>query len=173
MAEEDKKTANDMRVESDIARGVDPMSRNHDSLAQQAEDIKERDEHLPAKARPKPAPKQRAPRRARRATKQRPAGTSAASDPAVAKQAPKGMMTRTWIVLEENDDIPPTGLFVSHNGNPFLLTTGEPIHVPDNIIELLDQAVTSSPQVDPSNRRVVGYRDRSRFPYRRVAAPKA
>lgn len=78
---------------------------------------------------------------------------------------------RTWILLEENDDIPPTGLFIGHNGNGYLLVAGEPICVPNFVIEILDHAVTSMPQLDPSTKRVIGHRDRMRFPYRKVAAP--
>jgi hypothetical protein len=90
------------------------------------------------------------------------------------KRAAKGMtVDRTWIQLEENDDIPPTGLFLGHNGTGYLLKPGEPAEVPNHIIEILDHAVTTMPVTDPVNKRVIGHRDRMRFPYRRVAAPEA
>lgn len=95
--------------------------------------------------------------------------------PAPETKAAKGvsadLTARTWIQLEENDEIPPTGQFIGHNGNGYLLKPGEPAHVPNHIIEILDHAVTSSPVVDPVTKQVVGHRDRMRFPYRRVAAP--
>ena len=75
---------------------------------------------------------------------------------------------RVKIVLEENDDIPPTGLFLGLNGTGFLLRPGEEVAVPPGVIEILDNAVMSSPQVDPQTRQVVGWRQRMRYPYRRV-----
>jgi hypothetical protein len=89
--------------------------------------------------------------------------------------AAKGMTPeeRTWIILEENDEIPPTGQFIGHNGDGFLLKPGEAAHVPNKILEILDHAVTSTPVVDPTTKRVIGHRDKMRFPYRRVAAPEA
>jgi hypothetical protein len=99
------------------------------------------------------------------------------AQPPVAKKAAKGVAAdlteRTWILLEENDDIPPTGLFLGHNGNGYLLKPGEPVYAPNHILEILDHAVTSSPVVDPVTKQVIGHRDRMRFPYRRVAAPEA
>lgn len=88
-----------------------------------------------------------------------------------AKRAAKGMPRMTWIVLEENEDIPPTGLPISHNGNACIIRAGEPVQVPDHILNVLDTAVMSSPQIDPTTRQVLGYRERMRFPYRRVDAP--
>lgn len=83
----------------------------------------------------------------------------------------KGMPDRTWIILEENDDIPPTGLFVSHNGKPYLIRTGEPVQVPNFILGILDDAIMTVAITDPTSRRVVGHRERMRYSYRRVAAP--
>src|SRR5690348_2342401 len=90
------------------------------------------------------------------------------------KSQAKGMTPseRTWIVLEENDEIPPSGQFIGHNGTGYLLKPGEPAHVPNHIIEILDHAVTSMPVLDPTTKQVVGHRDKMRFPYRRVAAPE-
>jgi hypothetical protein len=72
------------------------------------------------------------------------------------------------IVLEENDEIPPTGLFVGLNGRGYLIRPGEPVEVPVGVKEILDHAVMSSPQVDPGTKQVVGYRERMRYPYRLV-----
>ena len=73
---------------------------------------------------------------------------------------------RVKIVVEENDDIPPTGLPIGLNGKAYIIRPGEEVLVPMGVKEVLDQAITSVPQVDPSTRQVVGYRDRLRYPYR-------
>jgi hypothetical protein len=99
-------------------------------------------------------------------------GEPALPEPKVTKKAAKGMPKRVWIILEENDDIPPTGLFVSHNGNPYLIRCGEPVQVPEFILDILDHAITTVSITDPTTRRVVGHRDRMRYSYRRVAAPE-
>lgn len=75
----------------------------------------------------------------------------------------------TRIILEENDDIPPTGLFVQHNGRPFVIRTGIEVDVPPEILNILNDAVASSPVKDPGTGQVVGYRDRMKYPYRRVS----
>lgn len=73
---------------------------------------------------------------------------------------------RVRIVLEENDNIPPTGQFISGNGRTFVLRPGEEADVPMTVINILNDAIQSVPQIDPSTRQVVAYRSRLRFPYR-------
>lgn len=85
-----------------------------------------------------------------------------------AKTPAQGMPKRVKILLEENDDIPPTGLPLGHNGTSYVIVPGEPVEVPEFLLDILDSAVMSGPQVDPQTRRVIGYRDRLRFPYRRL-----
>lgn len=82
-----------------------------------------------------------------------------------------GMPDRVWIVLDDNDDIPPTGLFVGHNGTGFILQTGVPMAVPEFILGILDDAVMDAPIINPSDQKVMGFRPRPRYSYRRVPAP--
>jgi hypothetical protein len=75
---------------------------------------------------------------------------------------------RVRIILEENDEIPPTGLFLGLNGKGFLIRPGEEVDVPMGVKEILDHAVMSAPQMDPATKQIVGYRERMRYPYRLV-----
>ena len=86
------------------------------------------------------------------------------------KKAAKGMPERVWIHLEENDDIPPTGLYLGHNGTGYLIKPGEPVSVPSFLLGILDAAVMTASITDPVTRQVIGHRERIRYPYRLVAA---
>jgi hypothetical protein len=77
---------------------------------------------------------------------------------------------RTRIVLEDNDQIGPSGQFFGADGKGYMLRPGEEADVPDSILNILDTAVGSVPVTD-SSQTVIGYRDRLRFPYR-VIAPR-
>jgi hypothetical protein len=72
------------------------------------------------------------------------------------------------IMLEENEEIPPTGLFIGVNGRSYLLQPGSKVAVPQGIIDVLDNAIMSTPKIDPATKRVVGYKERLRYPYRRM-----
>jgi hypothetical protein len=80
--------------------------------------------------------------------------------------APGERMVR--IVLEENDNIPPTGQFISLNGRTWMLRPGEEADVPYGVVNILNDAVQETPQIDQATKQVVGYRKRLRFPYRVV-----
>jgi len=82
----------------------------------------------------------------------------------VAAAAP-AVERRTRIVLEDNEQIPPTGQFIGADGKGFMIRPGEPVDVPDSVLNVLDTAVASTPITD-ANGTVLGYRDRLRFPYR-------
>jgi hypothetical protein len=75
---------------------------------------------------------------------------------------------RMTIVVEENDNIPPTGIFIGVNGRSFLIRPGENVDVPIEVVEALNDAVESTPKTDAQG-NVVDYRNRLRFPYRIVS----
>lgn len=79
-----------------------------------------------------------------------------------------GMPKTVRIILEENDEIPPTGLPIGHNGKVFVIRPGEEVDVPPSLLEILDQAVMAVPQIDPQTKQIVGYRDKMRYSYRVV-----
>ena len=83
------------------------------------------------------------------------------------KDKPQGV-DYVKIFVEENDDIPPTGLFLSHNGDAFMLMAGVDVMVPPKILEILDHAVMQTAIINPVTRQVDGWRTRARFPYRIV-----
>lgn len=90
-----------------------------------------------------------------------------APQPRAAAPAPKPMK-RIRIILEDNEAIPPTGLFISPNGRPYLLMPSVEADVPIEVINVLNDAVTSVGIVDTMTQRVVGFRNRLRFPYQVV-----
>jgi|SRR6056297_1145906 len=92
----------------------------------------------------------------------------AAKKPAAKKRTTKPKSDRVEILLEENDDIPPTGLFLGLNGRGFMLRPGEKASVPIGIVEILENAVTSTAVLDPATKQVIGYRDRLKYPFRKL-----
>jgi len=85
-----------------------------------------------------------------------------------APRKPARPKNTTRIILEENDDIPPTGLFVSLNGRAYLIKPGEEVDLPNPVLEILENAVMSTPRVDPQTQQVIGYKNRMRYPFRYV-----
>lgn len=79
---------------------------------------------------------------------------------------------RIKIILEENDNIPPTGQFFGVQGKGYILRPGEVADVPMSIIGILNTAVQSVPILD-QGQRVTGYRDKLRFPYRVMSDMRA
>lgn len=89
--------------------------------------------------------------------------------PEAPKAAAPYMGPRVRIVLEDNDNVPPTGQFFGHNGRGFILRSGEEADVPPELINILNDAVWEAPIVDEGTRQIIGYRKRLRFPYRIIA----
>jgi hypothetical protein len=77
------------------------------------------------------------------------------------------------IRLEENENIPPTGQFISHNGRTFMLRPGDDVEVPECVLGILNDAVQDVPQIDQFTKQVIGYRKKLRFPYTVVQAQAA
>jgi hypothetical protein len=157
-----------------VTGGGDPRSQALESPDEAQREVEVADTLRGSRKQRAEAKKKLAARRKPSAPRRTAARRAPAPKAAAKSEAPKvaSESKRSWVILDDNDDIPPTGLFVSHNGNPYLLTTGEPIHVPDHILEILDNAVTSAPITDERTKRVVGTRERPRYSYRRVAAPR-
>lgn len=88
----------------------------------------------------------------------------AAAEPAPAPEAVTKNTIR--ILLEESNDIPPSGLFLQHNGRPYMLKPGMEVDIPLFLKEILDHAIITVPQVDPITRQVVGWRSRQKYAYR-------
>lgn len=99
-------------------------------------------------------------------------GELLASDDEVAALKPRKKATvgeeTVTIVLEENENIPPTGQFISLNGRTWMLRPGEAVEVPTALVSVLENAVMDVPQIDPVSKQIIGYRKRLRFPYRVV-----
>ena len=95
------------------------------------------------------------------------------SDPGIEPPA-LAKAKRVRIQLEDNPNISPSGQFFQvggsdEDGNRFLhsylLKPNVPADVPEDLIEVLNNALGSVPILD-EQQSVVGYRDILRFPYR-------
>lgn len=73
-------------------------------------------------------------------------------------------VTRTRIILAKNDEVPPSGLFIGHNGVGYKLLPGKEADVPDFLLDILDNAVVKKPVVG-DNGRITGFEDSPRYPY--------
>jgi hypothetical protein len=93
----------------------------------------------------------------------------AAARPAVVFTLPR----RVRIMLEENDNIPPTGQFFGVNGRTYMLRPGVPVDVPPELVDVLDHAIESVPVLESGTKRVIGHRSKHRYPYRRMGAGDA
>lgn len=87
---------------------------------------------------------------------------------APARVLPNVISDRVKIILEEDDNIPPTGLYVGVNGMGYMLRPGVELNIPRSVLEVLNNAVMSTPVIDPVSRRTVAYRSKRRYSYRMV-----
>ena len=95
---------------------------------------------------------------------EKPAPKKAAAKKPVNKKAG---IKRVEIILQKNSDVPPSGLFLGHNGVGYQLKPGKKANVPEFLLDILDNAVVKIPVMD-DNGRVKGYEDSLRFPYQVV-----
>ena len=98
-------------------------------------------------------------------------GSNIPAEPAQRRGRPKaaiGLPSRVKIILEENDNIPPTGLYVGLNGVGYLIRPGREVEVPMGVVDILDHAIETRAVVDPDTNKQVGWRDRQKFPYRKI-----
>lgn len=70
------------------------------------------------------------------------------------------------VMFDDVEEAVGGNIFVSINGEAFLIKTGIEVDVPDFLLDHLDNSVTGEPIVDQRTRRVAGYRNVTRFPYR-------
>jgi hypothetical protein len=68
------------------------------------------------------------------------------------------------IKLAHSRDIPPSGLYLGHNGKGYLLKPGVEADVPDFLLDVLDNAVMKTP-VTGANGQVESWEDQPRFMY--------
>lgn len=85
---------------------------------------------------------------------------------AILRKSPK-----VRIVIEENEGIPPGGQFISINGFAYNIIPGEEVDVPEQLLDVLDNARVSRP-IRNKHLQIVGYRQASRVPYRIVRKSK-
>ena len=69
------------------------------------------------------------------------------------------------IILDESDSIPPTGQFFGDNGVGYVLVPGQEALVPPGIVEILNNAITAVPLIDPSTLQVIDYKKKRMYPY--------
>lgn len=70
------------------------------------------------------------------------------------------------IRLHDTDEIPPTrGLYIGYNERSFMLHTGVEVWVPEGVVGILDDAVTSTPVLDPLTKKVMRHRPKHRFAF--------
>jgi hypothetical protein len=73
---------------------------------------------------------------------------------------PVKTVSRVKIVLEEDPGIPPTGLYISANGRPYLLMPGVEAEVPQEVVSVLNDAVTRCRSSIRKPSASTGYRPR-------------
>jgi len=95
--------------------------------------------------------------------------TAAAAEAYKQRAAPAMPPGRVKIILEENENIPlGLGQFFGINGAMFHLKPGVEAVVPVGITDILNNAITHVPDVDPNTGRVAGWKRKLRYPYQNL-----
>lgn len=106
-----------------------------------------------------------------------PAVPSAEPSAATSAKIPvRGIDKSNYVRIKLNEDaanIPPTGLGVGVNGTAYLIKPGVEVDVPPSVVEVLDHAVATLPNVEPGSGRIIGWNQRLRFPYQRITRKAA
>lgn len=76
---------------------------------------------------------------------------------------------RITIILDENENIPPSGQFFGINGASYMLKPGVAVPVPEGILDILEAAVISVPVLE-GGRMTGRFRNRHRFPFQIVGS---
>ena len=92
---------------------------------------------------------------------------------AVVQRATKKVMSsdteaRVRIILEDNENIPPTGLGVGVNGRHYIIRPGFRVDVPKSVVGVLRDAIIAAPIVDALTKKMSGTTRRMRFPFREL-----
>jgi hypothetical protein len=85
------------------------------------------------------------------------------------KPKPVPLPPRVRIMLEEDENIPPGGLYLGLNGVGYILRAGMEADVPAGIVDILDHAITTVPVLDPVTKQTMGYRNKRRYSYRVIS----
>jgi hypothetical protein len=69
------------------------------------------------------------------------------------------------IWLEDHPDIPPTGLYVGHNGDGYRIPKGQWVRIPKFLKGVLDDAIVSSPVINPETGQPETWIDKRKYNY--------
>jgi hypothetical protein len=86
------------------------------------------------------------------------------------KRAMSGKALKAYvrIMLEENENSPPSGVMVGVNGRVYCIQPGVEVDVPQSVLEILDHAVMEKPVLNPGTKQIVGTRIEKRHPYQYI-----
>lgn len=94
----------------------------------------------------------------------RPSSRKESAKEVTASHAGKGLGDSYVITLHDSKEIPPGGQLVAVNGSQFRIPAGRKCIVPAAVLEVLDNAVQSVPELD-GDLRVINYHSAPRLSY--------
>jgi hypothetical protein len=76
-----------------------------------------------------------------------------------------GELGKSYVItLHDNKEVPPGGQLVAVNGVQFRIPTGRKCVVPEAVIEVLENAIQSTPELN-DDMQVIGYHDAPRLAF--------